>query len=164
MVLALSQMGKYTGKMNIYLGIDPGIFKVGWAFVSGKGELLLSGIISRSDFEEFFLILENSNWYQLKPFVIEGFIETLPDVFQPEIILGGGTSSDFYLGLLKSKGYIPRIVSEYGTTLGARSLYWELHPPRGIRKLIPISLRLPPREIDDLAAWKIVLNALIIPE
>jgi hypothetical protein len=45
---------------------------------------------------------------------------------------------------------------EYGTTLKGRELYWKLHPPKGLWKLVPTSLRTPPRDIDDLAAWAII--------
>lgn len=162
--MALSKMGEYPGKMNIYLGIDPGTSKAGWAFVSADGDLLLSGIISRNDFGSFLSAIENSCWIRLYSSVIEGSIENLPDEFCPEILLGGGTSSSFFLSTLEVHGYRPTVVSEYGSTLGARPLYWDLHPPKGIRKFIPLSLQVPPRAIDDLAAWKIVLNALDITQ
>jgi hypothetical protein len=54
-----------------------------------------------------------------------------------------------------------RSVREKGTTLRARELYWRLYPPKGVQRLIPKGLRVPPRsEMDDFAAWAIVLEFL----
>jgi hypothetical protein len=44
------------------------------------------------------------------------------------------------------------LVDERGTTLAARRRYWELFPARGWRRLLPMGLRLPPRDWDDVVA------------
>jgi hypothetical protein len=71
------------------------------------------------------------------------------------IYLGNGTSSEdlskTLIGICELE-----ITDEYGTTLKGRELYWKLHPPKGFWKLVPVSLRTPPRDIDDLAAWAII--------
>ena len=43
-------------------------------------------------------------------------------------------------------------VSEKHSTLEARKRYWKENSPKGIWKLIPTSLRLPPAPVDDYAA------------
>jgi hypothetical protein len=43
-------------------------------------------------------------------------------------------------------------VEEEGTTLEARRLYFADHPPRGWRRLIPLSMQLPAEPYDDYAA------------
>lgn len=43
-------------------------------------------------------------------------------------------------------------VDERNTTLEARDRYWILFPPRGLQRLIPGGLRMPPRPVDDVAA------------
>ena len=44
------------------------------------------------------------------------------------------------------------LIEEKFSTLGARKKYFETHPPRGIFKFIPLSLRVPPDHYDDFAA------------
>jgi hypothetical protein len=53
-----------------------------------------------------------------------------------------------------------KLTDERMTTLEARGLYWALHPPRGMYRIIPKSLRVPPRNLDDLAAWAIIQRAI----
>ncbi|MDR7401471.1 MAG: pre-16S rRNA-processing nuclease YqgF [Armatimonadota bacterium] len=44
------------------------------------------------------------------------------------------------------------LVPEEGTTLLARRRYFQDHPPRGWRRLLPVSLQEPPEPYDDYAA------------
>ena len=44
------------------------------------------------------------------------------------------------------------MVSEELTSRLARERYWEDNPPRGLARLIPLGLRVPPRPVDDYAA------------
>jgi hypothetical protein len=43
-------------------------------------------------------------------------------------------------------------VDETGSTLEARNLFWKEHRPRGWRRLVPLSLQVPPQPVDDFAA------------
>ena len=45
-----------------------------------------------------------------------------------------------------------KIVDEKNTTLEARKLYWKKNPPSGWRRLLPISMQVPPVPVDDIAA------------
>ncbi|MBR0203998.1 MAG: hypothetical protein IJQ56_06520, partial [Synergistaceae bacterium] len=56
--------------------------------------------------------------------------------------------------------YEIKVVNEKNTTLEARELYWRLHEPSFLMRLIPKNLRVPDRILDDLAAWAIGLRAL----
>lgn len=76
------------------------------------------------------------------------------------IALGNSTTSrqwhqDLHNALTATLGdAAPPLISvdERNTTLEARDRYWMLFPPRGLQRLIPSGLRLPPRPVDDVAA------------
>jgi hypothetical protein len=53
-----------------------------------------------------------------------------------------------------------RLVDEAGTTLRARARYFAEHPPRGWRRLIPLSLQTPPEPYDDYVAVLLAEDAL----
>jgi RNase H-fold protein (predicted Holliday junction resolvase) len=44
------------------------------------------------------------------------------------------------------------LVDERYSTLEARDRYWQMYPPKGLSKLLPQSMRTPPRPIDDIVA------------
>lgn len=44
------------------------------------------------------------------------------------------------------------MVDERYSSLEARDRYWQMYPPKGVSKLLPQSLRQPPRPIDDIVA------------
>ncbi len=70
------------------------------------------------------------------------------------IIVGGGTGSGAVLAALARVTGLPSVetVEEAGTTLEARRRYFRDHPPRGWRRLLPITLQLPPEAYDDYVA------------
>ena len=68
------------------------------------------------------------------------------------LVMGNGTGSKPWFSRLGDLDLTLELVDERGTTLAARQRYWELFPPRGLAKLIPMGLRMPPRDLDDLAA------------
>ena len=68
------------------------------------------------------------------------------------VVLGNGTTSRSWCDTLADLQIPTQLVDEWGTTLAARERYWQLWPPRGWRRLLPQGLRLPPRQLDDLAA------------
>ncbi len=70
------------------------------------------------------------------------------------IIVGGGTGSGAVLAALAQETGLPSVetMEETGTTLEARRRYFRDHPPRGWRRLLPITLQLPPEEYDDYVA------------
>jgi RNase H-fold protein (predicted Holliday junction resolvase) len=68
------------------------------------------------------------------------------------LVMGNGTGSKPWLSRLGDLDLSLELVDERGTTLAARQRYWELFRPRGLAKLIPVGLRMPPRDLDDIAA------------
>ena len=148
------------------LGIDPGNNKCGWALVNFDCSLYASGIIpSRIPVEwiNALALTGEPRISLLQPWIIEK-----PSYFSNEpianIVLGTGTGSKRIEEQLVNYYSRTKIVlaEERFTTLEARVFYWKLHPPRGFRKFLPISLLSLPRDIDDLAAWVIVLHKIEI--
>ena len=43
-------------------------------------------------------------------------------------------------------------VNERNSTAEARERYWQLYPPQGLGRLVPLGLRTPPRPVDDIVA------------
>jgi len=86
---------------------------------------------------------------------IAGTIEDSLNIYKiNKIILGNGTN---YKNIEKRlKNHFPRLriilIEEEFSTLEARKKYFEAHPPRGISKLIPLSLRVPSCHYDDFVA------------
>lgn len=99
--------------------------------------------------------LKERKWKVLDVWKKEGDLKFLEDRTLEKILLGNGTSSEELYNILNVICEL-ETADEYGTTLKGRELYWELHPPKGLWKLVPTSLRTPPRDIDDLAAWAII--------
>ena len=73
---------------------------------------------------------------------------------RPDIILiGDGTNSAALVQAIEDAGPASvEVVDEKFTTLQARSRYFAENPPKGLRRLIPISLQTPPRPFDDYVA------------
>lgn len=146
--------------MEILLALDPGKDKFGWAFVTPGGDLLASGIIPRPHLEELLDGLLAGDLGQLSGTIRErrGSGEKLPP--PGKILLGSGTARSLLEEALAARGRNFTLVDEAYTTLEARPLFWKLHPPGFFAGWIPQSLRVPPRPIDDLAAWALALRFL----
>jgi RNase H-fold protein (predicted Holliday junction resolvase) len=75
------------------------------------------------------------------------------------MVIGNGTASAHWRDQLPAD--LPlTVVDERGTTLAARRRYWELWPPQGWRRLLPDGLRIPPCDLDAVAALVILESAL----
>ena len=140
--------------ISIKCGIDPGRFKIGLALAE-SGMLLFSAIVPKSEEGTLLRALKEGDWSLLDQWKKEGELESVRQRAVDKIYIGNGTSSDDLIRLLTGVSDIEP-TDEYGTTLKARELYWRLHPPKGLWRLIPATLRIPPRDIDDLAAWAII--------
>jgi hypothetical protein len=68
------------------------------------------------------------------------------------MVVGGGTGTRRVRQALTGLTLPMEIVPEANTTLRARRRYFEEHPPRGWRRLIPRGLQSPPIPVDDYAA------------
>jgi RNase H-fold protein (predicted Holliday junction resolvase) len=141
---------------EIFCGIDPGREKFGFAAASSE-RLLFAAIIPFAGLDAVLPCLPSGETAALERWRTEGAPGVTPF---SKIFLGGGTSHEIYERRLREKGIPCERVDERMTTLEARGLYWKLHPPRGLSRLIPQSMRVPPRPLDDLAAWAIIMRAL----
>ena len=120
---------------EIIIAIDPGTKKCGYAVVDSNLSILQREVIST---EKIVKNIEDSlNIYKIN-----------------RIILGNGTN---YKQIEKKlREHFPQLkiilIEEDFSTLEARKKYFKAHPPRGIFKLIPLSLRVPPCHYDDFVA------------
>ena len=83
-------------------------------------------------------------------------ITSLCQQFSPElVVIGDQTTSKIWRAKLKEilpKSVTIVTVNERNSSLEARDRYWQMYPPRGFLRLIPVKMRIPPRPIDDLVA------------
>lgn len=120
---------------EIIIAIDPGVKKCGYAVVDSNLGVLQREVMVTEKITES--IKESSRVYKVE-----------------KIILGNGTNYKKIEEKLKK--HFPQLkiipIDEDFSTLEARKKYFEAHPPRGIFKLIPLSLRVPPCHYDDFVA------------
>ena len=119
--------------MSCVIGIDPGRAKAGYAAVESGGRVLYAGI----------------ERLELLP---ARLAEVLAGSRAEAIALGRGTNARSLLPMLVRLGLPVHFVDERETSRLARCLYFEEHPPKGWRRLVPLGLQLPARPIDDYAA------------
>jgi hypothetical protein len=84
----------------------------------------------------------------------------LADYAPDRLLIGAGTGAKRLQAQLHE--WFPHavweLVAEHNTTLRARELYFQHHPPRGWRRLLPKGLRVPPEPYDDYAALALILQ------
>lgn len=156
-----------SGSLGIYgvaviLGLDPGRDKAGWALTDEAGNLLMSGIFPAFDCRLFLDAIEGGAGLEkkLSPWILERQSVASEGENSTKIFLGDGTCSRFYSEILLERGCRFAFVNERGSTLEARFLYWKLHRPVFWQRFLPFSMRVPPRPLDDLAAWVIALRGI----
>ncbi len=115
------------------LAVDPGTRKSGYAVLSEDGSSLEQGVEPTAGLLE----------------IVQGAC-TRHGVAR--LVLGQGTNVKPIQTQLQPLGLPVSLVDERETTIRARALYFQDHPPKGWRRLIPLSFQLPPRPIDDYAA------------
>jgi len=121
------------------IGIDPGLTKCGYAAVYDDGV--------RASHE---VVREGELAARIERDVRAGDVAA--------ICIGDATTSDAVVRLCRERWPdIPVVVvDERNTTFEARRLYYEEHPPRGLMRLVPRGMLMPPVPIDDYAALLIV--------
>lgn len=119
-----------------YLGFDPGRDKCGVAVLTDGGQSAYHQVIPASQVIEVipalcrqyapqYLIMGNQT-------TAKQWQQTLQRICPPEISLV--------------------LVDERNSSVEARSRYWQMYPPRGLQRLLPQGLRVPPRPVDDIVA------------
>jgi RNase H-fold protein (predicted Holliday junction resolvase) len=117
------------------LGVDPGTAKCGLVVLDGAGAVLDRAVVS----------LEN----------LPRALEELDGRYAvAQVALGNRTGSGRVEELIRRT--LPRVsvarVGEHRSTEEARRLYWQYHPPRGWRRLVPRAMLVPPEPLDAYAA------------
>jgi len=88
-------------------------------------------------------------------------LQLLLTQYSPErLLVGAGTGAKRLRARLRE--WFPHAawetVAERDTTLRARELYFQHHPPRGWRRLLPKGMRIPPEPYDDYAALALIFQ------
>jgi RNase H-fold protein (predicted Holliday junction resolvase) len=138
--------------------IDPGRCKLGVAF--GGQNLLFAAIVPKPHWEDLWAMLEGGESPGFLKWVTEGQVPRA-FMFKGRVFLGDSTGSYEVAEELSSRGIGFLLVDEKGSTLEARRLYFKLHPPKGLLRLVPKGLLVPPRDVDDLAAWALLRRSYI---
>ncbi|AFY29181.1 endonuclease [Cyanobium gracile] len=114
-------------------GLDPGRSKCGLVLTDP----------SRQEIREALVLPPQAAWERLEQWHRQQALSA--------VVIGDGTGSGPWRRRLEPLLAV-ELVDERGTTLAARRRYWELFPARGWRRLLPLGLRQPPRDYDDVVA------------
>ena len=123
---------------NLVIAIDPGREKCGMAVVHREQGVLVRKVVSTE------LLTEEIGRYFTK---YDG----------PLIVVGDRTGSLAVRNRLQqtlqgTKEVRIIAVDEHRSTEEARRLYWRENPPRGMKRLIPLGMQVPPCPVDDYVA------------
>jgi RNase H-fold protein (predicted Holliday junction resolvase) len=114
------------------LAVDPGREKCGLAVCDPEG-ILAHRIIPTPD--------------------VDRLVRTWTAAYRVDaVIVGNRTYGKHVFDMIGELPVPVSMAEEAGTTLGARRRYFQDHPPRGWRKLLPLDLQTPPEPYDDYAA------------
>lgn len=126
---------------ELVLAVDPGRVRWGLALVSLDGSCLLRSVVPADE----------------GPSAVTSLLHQ----YQPAAVaVGDRTGAGQVRQALDQAGLSCPVsmVSEAGSSIEARELYFRLNPPRGIRRLIPRGLLTPPEPIDGYAAQVIAMR------
>jgi RNase H-fold protein (predicted Holliday junction resolvase) len=128
--------------MRTVIAVDPGRDKCGIAIVSGEA-VMFRAIIPSSE----------------TGLTCRYLLAQHPDA---ELVIGDGTCSAVIAEAIveTNPGAAVTVVPEEFTTLQARRLYAQDHPAKGLQRLVPVGMRVPPRPVDDYAAVALALAYL----
>lgn len=128
---------------KLYLGIDPGRSKTGLALVDAVGKIIALHIADSQNIDKEIVSFLDKNC-------------------PAQIVLGNGTNSKI-IGEAAKK-VLPEtqltVVEEAHSTEEARKLYWQENPPKGLKKLVPLGMLVPPIPLDAYAAVILVRRFL----
>ena len=114
------------------LAIDPGREKCGVAVLASDGRVLVQRVVMTA--------------------ALDAAVGALIRAYEPNVIMGNGTTSADAKKRVETLGVPVTLVDEYRTTDAAKCAYWEAHPPRGWRRLMPRGMLVPPVPVDDFVA------------
>ncbi|MEM8828600.1 MAG: pre-16S rRNA-processing nuclease YqgF [Cyanobacteria bacterium P01_G01_bin.19] len=131
--------------MNSILGLDPGRDKCGVA-IKSQQKIIYHQVIDSKE----------------AIFAIEQLCQTHNIDL---IVMGDGTTSKAWCKKIEanmSRQIAIVTVDERNSTVEARDRYWLMYPPKGLQKLVPLGLRVPPRPVDDIVAILLIERYLNI--
>ena len=115
------------------MGVDPGRDKCGVAVLNSAGKIKFSEVIPTENFETA--------------------IQKLAAQFEIEmVVLGNGTTHVEAEKKIRAINLPVTVIDEKYTTEEARREYWVQNPPRGWRRLLPVSMQVPPVPVDNIVA------------
>lgn len=120
------------------VGVDPGAGKCGLALVHENGTPLAQHVVDTAQLPHHL-----RQWArEYKPLMVA---------------IGDGTGSKAVMQNLLAVDWGDTVtefvfVDETDSTLEARRMYFRHHPPRGWRRLLPVSMQVPPVPYDDYTA------------
>lgn len=117
---------------RLVLAIDPGREKCGVAVLASDGGVLVQRVVMTAE--------------------LDATVGTLIRAYEPNVIMGNGTTSADAKKRVEALGVPVTLVDEYRTTDAAKCAYWKAHPPRGWRRLVPRGMLVPPVPVDDFVA------------
>ncbi len=125
------------------LAVDPGLDKCG-VVAADNASILERAVVSAAEFPG--LLREWGRRHRID-----------------QVVVGDRTGSDEILKLIAAElpSIAVAVVREAGTTLLARRRYFAEHPLRGWRRLLPVSMQVPPEPYDDYAAVVILERFLV---
>ncbi len=122
------------------VAVDPGREKCGLAVLHRQQGILEKSVVASAD-----LIVRLTDYCSRYPVTA--------------IVLGNGTSSAdkaarirAMLGSRTGTAIPLQLMDEYKTTEAARVRYWQENPPCGWRRLLPVTMQVPPVPVDDYVA------------
>ena len=114
--------------------LDPGRDKCGFAVLNDDGKILCQRVI----------VTEN---------LMTEVNAAKADYGFSRLLIGNGTTSKEAQGKLAQLSALEVIVrDEYRTTELVKKEYWKANPPKGWRRLIPVTMQVPPVPVDDFVA------------
>jgi len=120
--------------MERVVAVDPGRHKCGLA-VFDHGQLVKQDVVARSDVMA-----------AIEPLLTAGSL----------VVVGDRTGSKKFVSEICSRFGIMEsrivLVDEHRSSEEARRRYWRENRPRGLRKLLPLGMQVPPEPVDDYVA------------
>lgn len=133
---SMQQTPSISPDQPMILGFDPGRQKCGLAIMGLDRSLLHHQVIAAAD--------------------TISTIQSLQQQFPISLlVMGDQTTAKEWKQKLTDELLVPLriiLVDERYSSLEARDRYWQMYPPRGLRRLIPQVFRTIPRPIDDIVA------------
>ncbi|MGD1921823.1 MAG: pre-16S rRNA-processing nuclease YqgF [Pleurocapsa sp.] len=121
--------------METILGLDPGRDKCGLAVMVGE-QIVYHQVVDSAK--------------------VIAIIQQLCQKYGADrLVMGNGTTSTSWYQQLEVSlvQQLPIVtIDEHNSTLEARDRYWLMYPPKGLQRILPQGLRVPPRPVDDIVA------------